>query len=106
MKTTENIDVNGQTAPALRTAGRVAVVTALAAIIFLAVWPTTSAEVAQSGSSSPKIGFGSSSLAGDIEQNDRAKEGDRLARDYSDWLSAAHRRAGVIAQAQPLPAQF
>lgn len=106
MKTTENIYSNRQTAPALRAAGRVAMVAALAAVIFLAVWPTTSAEVAQSGNSPPKIGFGNSSPAGGSEQNDRTKEGDQLARDYGDWLSTAHHRAGVNAEAQPLPAQF
>lgn len=95
MKATENIDTIGQTVPALRTAGRVAMVAVLAAIIFLAVWPPTSAEVTQINSNLPAS-----------KQNDPVQKSDQLVRDYSEWLSAAHRKAGVSAQEQPLPAQF
>ena len=106
MNAKENIHLNGQKVLARRTAIRVATVTVVSMITFLAVWPTTSAEVTQSGSNLPTIGFGGASLAGGSEKDDRAEKGDRLARDYSEWLSASHRRAGVTAEMQPLPAQF
>lgn len=106
MKATTDIDAIGQTVPVLRAAGRVAIGTALAAIIFLAVWPPTSAGTTQSNSTLPDTRFGGSSLTGGSEQNDRANECNEIAREYTEWLSAAHLKAGVTAEEQPLPAQF
>ena len=106
MQVIQNIHANGQTVPAWLTVGRVATVTALAAIIFLAVWSPISAEVTQAEGNSPGIEFGGASLVGGREHDERAKEADRLARDHGEWLSAVHRRVGTFAEEQPLPAQF
>ena len=106
MQVKANIHANGQTAPAWRTVGRIAMVAALAAIIFLAVWSPISAEVTQGEGNSPGIEFGGASLVGGREHDERAKEADRLARDHGEWLSAVHRRVGTVAEEQPLPAQF
>ena len=106
MQVEENTHANGQTVPAWRTVGRLAMVAALAAIIFLAVWSPISAEITQGEGNSPGIEFGGASLVGGREHDERAKEADRLARDHGEWLSAVHRRVGATAEVQPLPAQF
>lgn len=106
MKVKENINANGQTVPAWRTVGRAAVVTALAAIIYLVVWSPTSAEVTQGERNSPEIELGGASLAGGSEHDGRAKEADRRARDHGEWLRAAHSKVAVTAEEQPLPSQF
>ena len=106
MQAIENIHANGQTVPAWLTVGRVATVTALAAIILLAVWSPISAEVTQGEGNSPGIEFGGASLAVGNEHDERAKKADRLARDHGEWLHTAHRRVGAAAEEQPLPAQF
>ena len=106
MQVIQNIHANGQTVPAWLSVGRVATVTALAAIIFLAVWSPISAEVTQGEGNSPGIEFGGASLAVGNEHDDRAKKADRLARDHDEWLRTAHRKAAFTAEEQPLPAQF
>lgn len=106
MQVKKDIRATGQTVPAWRTVGPAAAVTALAAVIFLAVWSPTSAKVTQSESNSPAIELVGASLLVGSEQDERAKQADRLAVDYRDWLQAAHRSAGVNAESQPLPAQF
>ena len=95
MKVKEIIHANRPTAAAWGRVGRAAVVTALAAIIFLAVGSPISAEVTQGVPST-----------GGSEHDGRAKEADRLATDNSAWFRAAHRKAGNTAEEQPLPAQF
>ena len=106
MQVIQNIHANGQTVPAWLSVGRVATVTALAAIIFLALWSPISAEVTQGAGNSPGIAFGGASLAIGNEHDDRAKKADRLARDHDEWLRTAHRKAAVTAEEQPLQAQF
>lgn len=106
MQVIQGIHTTGKTVAAWRTAVPAAAVTTLAAIIFLAVWSPISAEVKQGERNSPRIEFGGASLAGGSEYDDRAKEANSLARNYGEWLSAAHRKAGVTAEDQPLPSQF
>ena len=106
MQVIQNIHANGQTVPAWFSVGRVASVTALAAVIFLALWSPISAEVTQGEGNSPGIEFGGASLAVGNEHDDRAKKADRLAIDHDEWLRTAHRKAAATAEEQPLPAQF
>ena len=106
MKVQENICANGQTIRDWRTGVRAAVMTALAAVCFLAMWPSISAGVAPGGRNPSGIQLGDVFVAGSSEHDDRAKEGERIAKNYGDWLSAAHRNAAVTAAEQPLPAQF
>ena len=95
-----------QTVPARRTVARASVVTAFAAIIFLAMWSPSSAEVAVGANESPGVVFGSAFLVGGSEHDVQTKEADQLARDYSEWLRAAHGRAAATTEEQPLPSQF
>ena len=80
--------------------------TALAAIIFLAMWPSIAAEETQGGRNLSGIHLGDVCGAGSSERDDRPKESERIAKNYGDWLSAAHRTAAVTPLEQPLPAQF
>lgn len=106
MNAKENNRANRQTDPASRTVTQAAVVTALVSIIFLAMWSPTAADVAQGERNSTGIESRSASLAGSNEHDERVNKAGRLARDYSQWLLAAHDRAGVASQEQPLPPQF
>lgn len=106
MQVAQSIHPIEQTVSARRTVGRAAVVTALAAIIFLAMWSSTSAEVADGERDSPRVVSGGVSLVGGSEHDVRAKEADKLARVYGDWLSAAHGKAAATTEEQPLPSQF
>lgn len=106
MEAKANTQTNGKTVSAWRNIGRAAVGTALAAAVFLAVWSPTSAGVTQAERSASEIVLGATPLAGGGEYDNRAIEANRAAADYGQWLRAAHGRAGVAAQAQPLPPQF
>ena len=106
MNINEQIQANGQTLIAWHSVGRVAVVIVLAAIFILAVWIPTSAGVTQNESSSQNFNFDSASQAGSREQTDRAKDGEQLAKNYGEWLTTAHHKAGVTAEVKPLPSQF
>ena len=106
MDAQENIHANRPTAVTWRTAGRAAAVMALAAIVFLALRSPIAAQMTQGERILPTIEFGDTSLAGGTKRNDHPNEADQLARDYSEWLGAAHRRAGATGEDQPLPPQF
>ena len=106
MKVQENICANGQTIRDWRTGVSAAVMTALAAIIFLSMWASISAEETQGGRNPSGIYLGDVFGAGSSEHDDRAKESERIAKNYGDWLSATLRTAALTAVEQPLPAQF
>lgn len=106
MDAQKNIHANTSTAVTWRTAGRAAAVTALAAIVFLALWSPIAAQMTQGGRILPTIGSGDTSLAGGTKRNDHPNEADQLARNYSEWLRAAHRSAGATGEDLPLPPQF
>jgi hypothetical protein len=91
MAAENTVQSNGQPAPSRRKTARNAAVTALAAIVALAMWAPLSAEVTDAVVS---------------ELDGQAQEAARVAADYGDWLRAAHGRAGANALEQPLPAQF
>lgn len=98
MKVQNSIHSIEQAVPARRTVARASVVTAFAAIIFLAMWSSTSAEVAEGERDAPLVGGGLHHV--------QTKEADQLARDYGGWLRAAHGRVAATAEQQPLPSQF
>lgn len=106
MQVRESIHAIEQAVPTWRTAGRAAVVIALAAIIFLAMWSPTLAEVAEGERDPPSMVFGGASLVGGSEHDVRAMEADKLAREYGEWLRAAHGRTAATTEEQPLPSQF
>ena len=96
MKVQNSIHSIEQAVPARRTVARASVVTAFAAIIFLAMWSSTSAEEGERDA--PLVGGGLHHV--------QTKEADQLAGDYGGWLRAAHGRVAATAEEQPLPSQF
>lgn len=106
MKVKEMIRAKEQNSGALRAIGCATVATGFATLIYLAVWSPAVAGAPQGERNLPQVELGDASLAGGSERDDRAEKANLLARDQGEWLRAAHSKAALTAEDQPLPSQF